>query len=303
MLITQHKRSLCGKKEAHLLHSQRLLSFLPQKDICVRQQQLSSFLWISLSFSLSRLFELIMFKSLFATTVALLGATVTTAHQDVLNIHGSGTTNPSKCIWAIMEDFMDQSKHPIRMTYRAVGSGTGIAEFINGNSTAPAADFGSGDLPLPAAAYKGLDEANIAVLQLPILLSAVSVFHNVPGIEALDLDACLLAKIFGRKITSWGHAEIVARNPALAGSDLQISVARRVRGSSSTDSITNVRFISFLRFLSFLSSGDLFWNCSLALGRPVSHPQRCGWSVSNFCLSHFCSHLDDTYSTLPRPAR
>ena len=54
------------------------------------------------------------------------------------------------------------------------------------------------------------------------------------------MEICLLAKIFGRKITSWGDEEIVARNPDLDGSDLQISVARRVRGSSSTDSITNV---------------------------------------------------------------
>uniref|UniRef100_A0A7S3L500 PBP domain-containing protein n=1 Tax=Amphora coffeiformis TaxID=265554 RepID=A0A7S3L500_9STRA len=180
-----------------------------------------------------------MFKSLFATAALLAAATVTTAHQDVLNIHGSGTTNPSKCIWAIMEDFMDQSKHPIRMTYRAVGSGTGIAEFINGNSSVPAADFGSGDLPLPKDAYDGLIANNVGVLHLPILLSAVSVFHNVPGLEVLDLDACLLARIFSRKIKSWGDEAIVVRNPSLDGSTLQISVARRVLGSSSTDSITN----------------------------------------------------------------
>ena len=179
-----------------------------------------------------------MFKSLF---VALVTTVAVTAHMDVLNIHGSGTTNPSKCFWAVMEDLTDQAKHPVRLTYRAVGSGTGIAEFVNNNSSAPAADFGSGDLPIPAADYAGLRAANVTVLQLPILLSAVSVFHNVPGITALDLDACLLAKIFGRKIKSWGDAEIVARNPGLDGSDLQISVARRVRGSSSTDSITNVR--------------------------------------------------------------
>lgn len=180
-----------------------------------------------------------MIKSIVLTS--LFGsAAVVVAHSDVLNVHGSGTTNPSKCFWAIMEDFTDQTKHPIRMTYRAVGSGTGIKEFVNENKNFPAADFGSGDIPLPKADFDGLKAAGISAMQLPILLSAVSVFHNVPVEDPLDLDACLLARIFSRKITEWGHADIVERNPGLEGSTLPISVARRVLGSSSTASITGV---------------------------------------------------------------
>ena len=182
-----------------------------------------------------------------AALTATLSVAAVQGHQDVLNVHGSGTTNPSKCFWAIMEDFTDQAKHPIRMTYRAVGSSTGIAEFINNNSTVPAADFGSGDLPLSAEEYAGLSLNNIRVRQLPILLGAVSVFHNVEGVD-LDLDACLLARIFNRQITVWGHADIVARNPALEGSSLPISVARRVRGSSSTASITGVSYHVYMKY-------------------------------------------------------
>ena len=183
-----------------------------------------------------------MFQTSAAFWLALLAsATGVTAH-DVLQIHGSGTTNPSKCFWAIMEDFMDQIRHPLLMTYRAVGSSTGIAEFVNGNAQRPAADFGSGDLPLPEDDYNGLAAAGVGVVQLPILLGAVSFFHNVDGVAELDLDACLFARIFSRDITSWSHGDIVARNPGLATSDLQISVVRRVAGSSSTSSITSVRF-------------------------------------------------------------
>ena len=191
------------------------------------------------------------------TLAAAFSTLVTTAvaHSDVLNIHGSGTTNPSKCFWAIMEDFEDQTKHPIRMTYRAVGSSTGIEEFVNGNSTIPAADFGSGDLPLPEEVYEGLKQNNISVVQLPIFLGAVSFFYNVPGIEKLDLNACLLARIFGREITVWGHEDIVARNPDLEGSTLEISVARRVRGSSSTDAITNVSSGLYIYFIIFGMDG------------------------------------------------
>ena len=188
-----------------------------------------------------------LFQSLVVSALFL--ASTSSAHlTEILTVHGSGTTNPSKCFWAIMEDFMDQIKSPVKMTYRAVGSSTGMAEFVNNNSTTPAADFGSGDVPLSKTYWDGLTANGIQVLQLPILLGAVSVFHNVPTPTddpdvGLDLDACLLARIFKRDITSWGHADIVARNAFLDGSDLPITVVRRVRGSSSTASVTGVRSV------------------------------------------------------------
>ena len=44
------------------------------------------------------------------------------------------TTNPRRpvgqCFWHIMETFQEQIKIPARLTYRAVGSGTGQKEFL-----------------------------------------------------------------------------------------------------------------------------------------------------------------------------
>ena len=37
-------------------------------------------------------------------------------------LHGSGTTNPSKLIWKGMAILEEQSAAPIRMTYRGIGS-------------------------------------------------------------------------------------------------------------------------------------------------------------------------------------
>ena len=54
---------------------------------------------------------------------------------EVVQVHGSGTTNPSKCIWHIMSLFNQRAKLPVRMTYRAVGSSTGQAEFLGVNNT------------------------------------------------------------------------------------------------------------------------------------------------------------------------
>ena len=162
--------------------------------------------------------------------------------EAVLNFHGSGTTNPSRCYWAIMQQFEERTKHPIRATYRAVGSTTGIEEFVNGyDPFVPASDFSSGDLPLNNTVYRAFQDADIEVLHLPVLLGAVSFFHSVP-VQRLNLTGCLLARIFDRKITDWTAKEITDLNPELRErqESFPIRVARRVRGSSSTDAVTNV---------------------------------------------------------------
>lgn len=164
------------------------------------------------------------------------------AHEGdvVLNFHGSGTTNPSKCYWTIIEQFEARTKHPIRGTYRGIGSTTGIEEFYNNNNPlAPAADFGSGDIPLNKTVYDSFASQGIGIVQLPVMLGAVSFFHSVPA-SKLNLTSCLLARIFGREITHWGHQDIVALNPEIADISVPITVARRVKGSSSTDAVTNV---------------------------------------------------------------
>jgi ABC-type phosphate transport system substrate-binding protein len=163
----------------------------------------------------------------------------TASAQEVISIHGSGTTNPSKCYWQIMDQMQIQAKLPLRMTYRGVGSSTGQAEFI-GNVTHSDNMFGSGDIPIGAEDYAAFEPGSI--LHLPIMLGAISFFHSVPtGEEKLNLSPCLLAKIMNRKITDWTDAEVINENPNLA--DIlpipsPITVAHRVLGSSSTASIT-----------------------------------------------------------------
>lgn len=157
--------------------------------------------------------------------------------QQVVSVHGSGTTNPSKCYWQIMDQMQIMSKLPIRMTYRGVGSSTGQAEFI-GNGTLSDNMFGSGDIPLSAEDYSMFPEGS--VFHLPIVIGAISFFHSVPtGDKQLNISPCVLAKIFNRKITVWTDPEIITDNPDLDLPDaMPIIVARRVLGSSSTSSIT-----------------------------------------------------------------
>ena len=174
-----------------------------------------------------------------------------------------------------MEKLEEQIKIPTRLTYRAVGSGTGQKEFLGKveeplevsrqfcliffvasrlRSPPPRRlpqadkaynDFGAGDIPIPSADRDAYFAKGIEFVQLPFVLSAVTFFHNIPGVPAygdsqLQMTACLLARIFKRDITTWDHPDILAINPNLnVAPDYPIFVGRRVKGSSSTYSITH----------------------------------------------------------------
>eukprot|EP00571_Detonula_confervacea_P013211 CAMPEP_0172298406 /NCGR_PEP_ID=MMETSP1058-20130122/1078_1 /TAXON_ID=83371 /ORGANISM="Detonula confervacea, Strain CCMP 353" /LENGTH=485 /DNA_ID=CAMNT_0013007681 /DNA_START=13 /DNA_END=1470 /DNA_ORIENTATION=+ len=194
---------------------------------------------------------------------ALLGAIATaqdttdTSAYEALGVDGSGTTNPSKCFRHIMAKLEEQIKLPTRFSYRAVGSGTGIKEFLgkgikdenteNGVETDTFEaynDFGAGDIPISKVDRQTWNDKGIDFVQLPFVLSAVSFFHNIPGVPSgergLNMTACLLSKVFNGDINTWDHADILDINPGLnVRADFPIYVGRRVLGSSSTYSITH----------------------------------------------------------------
>jgi ABC-type phosphate transport system substrate-binding protein len=175
---------------------------------------------------------------LFATALLAAMAGSPAAAQPVISLHGSGTTNPSKCYWTIMDQMKIQAKLPIEMTYRAVGSSTGQAEFIGDGVTSDNM-FGSGDIAFSQENYDSFPADSI--LHLPVVLGAISFFHSVDtGSEKLNLSPCILAKILKRDITDWGDDEIAQANPNLSlPNPSPITVAHRVKGSSSTASITS----------------------------------------------------------------
>eukprot|EP00928_Gymnodinium_smaydae_P099736 TRINITY_DN959_c0_g1_i1.p1 TRINITY_DN959_c0_g1~~TRINITY_DN959_c0_g1_i1.p1 ORF type:complete len:473 (+),score=113.69 TRINITY_DN959_c0_g1_i1:43-1461(+) len=163
-----------------------------------------------------------------------------------ITLDGSGTTNPSKFFWEVMSRFEARAMPAVKMSYRAVGSGTGQYEFIGkDNSYAPYnQDFGSGDIPIGAADHAALVGAGKQILHFPFQMGAMSIFHNIPGLPksgagALKVDACIIAKIFRRLIKTWDDPEIKALNPDLKVPPGQnIEVFHRVLGSSTTSGVT-----------------------------------------------------------------
>jgi len=171
----------------------------------------------------------------------------TSTNAQVLQLHGSGTTNPSKCFWLLMDQIMDRAKPLMRLTYRAVGSSTGQHEFLGQNYTGINAyvnmnDFGSGDIPMSTEKYNALKATGKEMVHLPFMMGAIAFFHSIPGLssDGIALNSCVLAKIFQRKIIFWDDDEILAENPdlTLPYKNFPIKVAHRVLGSSSTFSIT-----------------------------------------------------------------
>ena len=169
--------------------------------------------------------------------------------MESIPVHGSGTTNPSKFFWKLMDVLEERSRIHLSMSYRAVGSGTGIKEFVGAtNDYEPYSHFGSGDIVVPSEDYTALNDRDKGFVTIPFQLGTISFFHNVPGVpdgSALDLKPCILAKIFTRKITTWDHADILDSNPGFSPPAGQaITVVRRIYGSSSTSLISQYLYKS-----------------------------------------------------------
>lgn len=134
-----------------------------------------------------------------------------------------------------MELLEERFGQPLLMTYRAVGSSTGLAEFLAG-----ASDFGASEIPLSPAQRDAFGQET---LHIPHVLGAIGFFHKVPlstnGGKEIELTAELLARIFSRDIKTWDHPDILAANANLKVPKAQaITVVHRVLGSSSTSLIS-----------------------------------------------------------------
>ena len=159
----------------------------------------------------------------------------------IYELHGSGTTNPSKLIWWAMDKLEERATTPVRMTYRSIGSGSGEKDWASDDQ---AGGFASTDYGLnpastvePAGSNTGDYNSNHpnGFLQVPFQLGAVSFFHNIPGVKTgeLKLSPCTIAKIWKNEITSWDHADIAADTGMKLPAE-RIKFVYRSNGSSST---------------------------------------------------------------------
>eukprot|EP00466_Bigelowiella_natans_P011201 jgi/Bigna1/132573/aug1.18_g7281 len=213
-------------------------------------------------------------RNLIYSQLDALSARISTqeASSHIETLYGSGTTNPSRLFWKAMALMQDQASIPLHLSYRAVGSGTGISEFIGAdNGNVSYTHFGSGDIPFNSEDYSSYTASGRQFVHIPFIVGAIGIFHSVPaadlGGHRLGLDPCSLAAVMSRRITTWDHPDILRQNPHLrVPANQPINVVRRVRGSSSTAGVT-----SYLQNVHLGAAGCPPW--SLGFGRTITWPQ------------------------------
>ncbi|GBG30046.1 Kelch-like protein 20 [Hondaea fermentalgiana] len=165
--------------------------------------------------------------------------------SSTITLHGSGTTNPSSFFWHVFNLFHSGTRIPIKMSYRAIGSGDGQAEMLGDSSTAylPYTQFGSGDIPFDNEDYETITEHhNIA--QFPFAFGAISVYVNIPELRSVEdrklvISACGLAKIYNGGYSTWSElADEHEDNEWIRDIDEDIKAVHRTSGSSSTSGFT-----------------------------------------------------------------
>lgn len=185
---------------------------------------------------------------LFIALVATVGgmATVSAAAASA-DLTGAGSTLVAPLMANWVAGF--EARIGSKVTYAAVGSGTGISQI-----TARTVDFGASDAPLtPDQAAK----CNGCV-QVPWGLSATGVGFNVPGVKKLNLTGSILASIYMGKITKWNDAKIKKVNKGTRLPNLTITPVYRSDGSGDT--------YAFTQYLSKVSPA---WKSSLGYGTTV----------------------------------
>jgi len=209
-----------------------------------------------------------------ATTLAACGSSSKTTSSNTSSTTAASTNttavtlttgNPSAAV-TINEDgssllypFLQELVSPLTAQYSNItlapapgGSGKGIADAIAGT-----VQMGGSDAYLNS----GQLSANPGLMNIPIAVSAQSVYYNLPGVTNLKLTGDILAQIYQGKITKWNDAAIAAVNPGVTLPTTTVVPVRRIDGSGDT-------FI----FTSFLSATNTAWQNGPAFGTSVTWP-------------------------------
>lgn len=141
------------------------------------------------------------------------------------SVDAQGSTFVQPFLSKVFAEF--KTKTGFQINYTGGGSSAGIQGVVEGG-----APFGASDAPM---SDEEMSKAKGKILNIPIVLGAVAIAYNVPGVEnGLKLDGAVLAEIFMSKIEKWNDPKIAALNPGLTLPDLPIAVQVRADGSGTT---------------------------------------------------------------------
>lgn len=172
------------------------------------------------------------------------------APANTLTGAGSSFVYPMLSKWASVYN----QKTRVRVNYQSIGSGGGIRQF-----SSKIVDFGATDAPMTEEELKA---AGAGVLHIPVIVGAVAVTYNLPGMkQPLRLSGPALAGVFMGTVRKWNDPVVARDNAGATLPDAPIVVVHRSDGSGTT-------FI----FSDWLSKVSPEWKQKLGAGKSLNWP-------------------------------
>jgi phosphate transport system substrate-binding protein len=192
------------------------------------------------------------------------GGSSSSGNASVLNGAGSTFAAPMYQQWA--GQYHAKVNTGVSINYQAIGSGGGISEFTQG-----VVDFGATDAPMTstekASAQAGQGSL---VLHIPMIVGAVAMGYNLPGVTGLKLDGPTLAAIYLGKVTKWNDPTIKKLNPGLNLPSTAIQPVERADSSGTS-----------YAFTSYLSAISPAWASQIGASKAPSWPTGTGATGSS----------------------
>jgi len=186
----------------------------------------------------------------------------TSGSASTINGAGSSFAAPMYQQWAGQY----HASHSVQINYQAIGSGGGISEFTQG-----IVDFGATDAPMSsteqAAAQAGQGSL---VLHVPMIIGAVTIIYNLPGVTGLKLDGPTLANIYLGTIKTWNAPAIKALNPGVNLPSTAIQPVERADSSGTS-----------YAFSSYLAQISPTWASQIGVSKTPSFPVGTGATGSS----------------------
>jgi phosphate transport system substrate-binding protein len=151
-------------------------------------------------------------------------------------LNASGSSAQANAMTQWIKDY--QTACPdTTINYGAVGSGQGITDFVNSQTSFAGSD--SALNPEKGEPEKAADRCGGGqAVDLPMVAGPVAIVFNVAGVDDLTMTPSVLAKIFSGAITTWDDAAIAEINPGVTLPSETITSIHRSDSSGTSDNFT-----------------------------------------------------------------
>ena len=166
------------------------------------------------------------------------GSNQTAEVKEPFRLNGAGATFPAPLYNSWFQDFAKETGNQVN--YQAVGSGSGVRQYI-----AETVDFGASDGAVSDKKQK------IPMIHIPMTGGAIVPAYNYPGCDA-EMTQTELADVFLGKIDNWSY---------FGGAPKRIVTVWRADGSGTTKGFTNS-----------LSAFSPEWKKTVGTGKAVNWP-------------------------------